>query len=688
MERRKLISVTDTQYSGALLTSLNEQRMEGIFCDVTVVVEDKKFRAHRNILSASSTYFHHLFSVPCQVVELNIVRAEIFEEILNYIYSSKLVRVRSNLLEELINSGKILGVKFIADLGIPLSQVKNMGGCAKNNCVEASSSNLNKNVLEIDKSAIEAPAKDVLTKENDISTEPIVPKAVVTSNEYVKGPDKPSECEDKGKDIDDDVIFCSELVPPKLTGLNSMEITPKSTSPDVVEVPTQQLTNSSASAESPSKSSSNLPSEGTIPAQPSSSVNISSPIQKPASVATFGPFQNHVMPSTLLLSQNPFNSSGTNYLSWQNLVPTTNMVVQQLPMNSNFSMKPIIIPNSSCASSPDLSLTPFIHRTNIEKMTGFNALGLQSPQMATFTEKKISKPGELKIKIKNIHPENGKDCLVDSGTVSQHIMDGKKIITLDTPTDIGGLSTGCKVYANIGEDTYDIVIPIKEDPDEDDGAVELPRSIDGSPDSKRVKIKHEDHYELSVDGRVYYICIVCKRSYEGLTSLKRHYNCHSWEKKYPCHYCEKVFPMAEYRTKHEILHTGEKRYQCLTCGKLFINYQVMSSHIRSVHNLDPTRDPKIYHLHPCKTLPIRPYNYAHNANPDPSSSAPERNDAGLVYNVDKVKEEVTSEEKKSSSPPKPMNWEDAFEPHGGQHIPKSSTSDCSTEFEFVIPESY
>ena len=54
MESRKLISATDIQYSGSLLNSLNEQRGHGLFCDVTVIVEDRKFRAHRNILSASS----------------------------------------------------------------------------------------------------------------------------------------------------------------------------------------------------------------------------------------------------------------------------------------------------------------------------------------------------------------------------------------------------------------------------------------------------------------------------------------------------------------------------------------------------------------------------------------------------------------------------------------------------------
>ena len=131
MASLKLISATDTQYSATVLKSMNEQRNHGLFCDVTIIIQDRKFRAHKTILSASSTYFHQLFSVAGQVIELNFIRADIFEEILNFIYSSKIVRVRSDILEELISAGQTLGVKFIANLGVPLSQVKGLPGLSK-----------------------------------------------------------------------------------------------------------------------------------------------------------------------------------------------------------------------------------------------------------------------------------------------------------------------------------------------------------------------------------------------------------------------------------------------------------------------------------------------------------------------------------------------------------------------------
>lgn len=47
-----------------LLRELNEQRQHGILCDACVIVEGKIFKAHKNVLLASSRYFKTLY---CQV---------------------------------------------------------------------------------------------------------------------------------------------------------------------------------------------------------------------------------------------------------------------------------------------------------------------------------------------------------------------------------------------------------------------------------------------------------------------------------------------------------------------------------------------------------------------------------------------------------------------------------------------
>ncbi|KAE8584182.1 hypothetical protein XENTR_v10020854 [Xenopus tropicalis] len=701
METKKLITATDTQYSGILLNALNDQRMQGLYCDVTVIVEDRKFRAHRNILSACSTYFHQLFSVAGQVVELNFIKADIFAEILNYIYSSKIVRVRCDMLEELIKSGKLLGVPFIAELGIPLSQVKSIsGGGGKDGSADASP-NPDQKVLEPQKST-DSPSPSTAKIKAEMPE--ITESFLLSSDDYKDKKASDSKDQDSAKeeddDDDDDVIFCSEIVSFKQPPTEKKEAAQSQMAPDNEQVPevkkvtpagqVQITQNSLPSSQQPSKNTtSSTPQKPTPPVNTNTSQNP----PPPANGFLSPPAQKQATPNTVQ-DQHSQNVTSGNALSQQNtLVDLSSPKPQQI---SAVQPKTEVIVHGNGISPPSSSVTPLAQQPITPKHISFD--GVQKKQVVTFTQGSPSKPGEFKIKIADVVSGSSKDSHKDSEP--RRIIDGKKIITLDTASEIEGLSTGCKVYANIGEDTYDIVIPIKEDPEEGEAKLDL----DGLPNRKRMKMKHDDHYELIVDGRVYYICIVCKRSYVCLTSLRRHFNVHSWEKKYPCRYCERVFPLAEYRTKHEIHHTGERRYQCLTCGSSFINYQVMASHIRSVHSLDPSGDSKLYRLNPCKTLQIRQYAYVNNSNnasvihdgainvpviTDGGINVPVINDGGIVYDIDPDKpQQPASEGSHANSAPKPVNWDDIFLQQSNQNMFKLNTSEGGTEFEFVIPESY
>ncbi|XP_001363254.1 transcriptional regulator Kaiso [Monodelphis domestica] len=667
MESRKLISATDIQYSGNLLNSLNEQRDHGLFCDVTVIVEDRKFRAHRNVLSASSTYFHQLFSVAGQVVELNFLRAEIFAEILNYIYSSKLMRIRSDLLDEIIKSGQLLGVKFIAELGVPLSQVKSISGSIKPDSGETLSGT-DENGLQMQKA------------ENEGSDAGVTMMPVITETFSLCAEDYETKKIGTDSDEDDDVIFCSEILPPKEGLPGSTSVAQVQPDPEPVAYADKACGTSS----SPPLTNKPLQTLATSVSQtvPSQTRNSEETLKSAA--------PKHLTPNIILLNQPSLNSMPSSSHPSQ-MSPAVNLLVQnhpQIPNNAtalpkhrtNVDMEAEIIDDDddTISSSPDsgVSNTSLVPHPDTQKNVSFNGSAIQSKQVSLFHQEPLSNS----LKISNVITESSKD----SGGGSKHVMEGQKIITLDTATEIEGLSTGCKVYANIGEDTYDIVIPVKDDPDEKEAKHdnEVPKTSGDEPSNKRVKVKHDDHYELIVDGRVYYICIVCKRSYVCLTSLRRHFNIHSWEKKYPCRYCEKVFPLAEYRTKHEIHHTGERRYQCLTCGKSFINYQFMSSHIKSVHSQDPSGDTKLYRLHPCRSLQIRQYAYL----TDRPRSIPVIKEDGIVYKVDGKE---PSEGTATSTPQnKPMTWDDIFIQQGNDSMFKQNVTDGSTEFEFIIPESY
>lgn len=678
MEGEKLISATDTQYSSSLLQSLNEQRGHGLFCDVTVIVEDRKFRAHRNILSASSTYFHQLLSVAGQVIELSFVRADIFAEILNYMYSSKIISVRADLIDELIKSGQQLGVKFLADLSVAPSDGRSVPGEVKDGASGTSGSAPTQKDAETQVPAIRQEGREV-TGWMPVITESFSLHGIAYETPKITVTDS---------DDDDDVIFCSEIVPPK-----------ECTKDSSAAIQNQPCPNASGASDQKSCGSGGSPllTSTTSTQKLTSSANQLNPNQTLSSAESLVPVApQHSTTELILLNRPPVNAPPSVSSSHQTHVPPTIDLVEesQKPSDKGSSTErgtaavdvEEVVEDSddviSSSSPSSVSNSSSVQQPSVPKAAPSEGSGVQKKQVVTFPQEQSSKPGEFKIKISDVLSGNNKEF--GPGIASKHAGEGQKIITLDTATEIEGLSTGCKVYANIGEDTYDIVIPIKDDPEEGEAKPnEAPRTSDGDSTSrKRMKVKHDDHYELIVDGRVYYICIVCKRSYVCLTSLRRHFNVHSWEKKYPCRYCDKVFPLAEYRTKHEIHHTGERRYQCLTCGKSFINYQIMASHIRSVHSQDPSGDNKLYRLHPCKSLQIRQYAYIS----DRSSSLPVINENRIVYRVDAAKD--GTEGTTSNSPGKQMSWDDIFVPQGNDAIFKQNQSEGSTEFEFVIPESY
>ncbi|XP_029917799.1 transcriptional regulator Kaiso isoform X1 [Myripristis murdjan] len=621
MPSLKLISATDTQYSAAVLKSMNEQRNHGLFCDVTIIIQDKKFRAHKTILSASSTYFHQLFSVAGQVIELNFIRAEIFEEILNYIYSSKIVRVRSDMLEELINAGQILGVKFIANLGLPLSQVKGLPGLSK----ETES--------KIDTSTEMMP---IITESFSISAEEF--------NQTCKSADNDD-------DSDSDVLFVSK------TDAQTRAADQKS---EVIDLDAADAGNAATKQN-----------------------------QEP----------NHEDKKGEEKVKAPTNTEGEK-------PPNDNSSSQSLPQSSpvpgpdastNNPSSPARGASVSAPATPakSSSFTPESSSTSQSSSDNSDIMGVHKKQVSTTPQQ-----GDFKIRLVDVS-SGGQANETD---ISKSVIAAKKTITLDKASEIDSISSGCKVYANIGENTYDIV-PVKDDPGEGGSKVNKGKrgvlpfdknslSPKAGPNKKKSKTELEDHYELIMDGKTFYVCVVCKRPYVCLTSLRRHFNTHSWEKKYPCRYCDKVFALAEYRTKHEIHHTGERRYQCLLCNETFINYQLLSTHCKQAHNQDPCgrkekddADNNLYRLLPCKTLQLKSYSWTTD-----ETGIPVVSEDGSVQHIAPPGEDIHS-----ATQSKMLNWNDIFVEPGahmqpGAHARPGTTMNPppqgSSEFDFVIPETY
>ncbi|KAI4820844.1 hypothetical protein KUCAC02_028811 [Chaenocephalus aceratus] len=75
-----------------LLLQLNQQRAKGFLCDVIIVVENALFRAHKNILAASSIYFKSLVLHDNLInLDTEMVNPSVFRQVLDFIYTGKLM---------------------------------------------------------------------------------------------------------------------------------------------------------------------------------------------------------------------------------------------------------------------------------------------------------------------------------------------------------------------------------------------------------------------------------------------------------------------------------------------------------------------------------------------------------------------------------------------------------------------
>ncbi|XP_058654438.1 transcriptional regulator Kaiso [Onychostoma macrolepis] len=632
MSKLKLISAADTQYPASLLKSINDERHSGLFCDVTIIVQDRKFKAHKCVLSASSTYFRQLFSVAGQVVELNFIKADTFDVILNYIYTSKIHRVRSDRLEDLISAGQALGVTFIANLGTPLAQVKGLPGLSK----------------ESENNSINSSEKNDTGGENM----PIITETFSLSAEEFNMAGGNTE-----KEVDsdsDDVLFVSKTEAPQAQKTKISNVNDKEGGPEAKK---QKMTNEE---EIGSKDSTAQERNDKLPSERNTSL------------------QNNLepQPDVVILSN-----------------PESSISVLTSPVRTSSNSEPTTPTGVN-------SLPPDPHSTSLP-LDNNEVLGVQ--KKTVLLEHSPDHPG--KIRLSDVRPtfstSNGP---VPAMNIVPAVLE-KKTITLDKASEIDSLSPGCKVYANIGENTYDIV-PVKEDPVEGLAPGRKSQTPHGIPSvsnlsprgKKKAKLDQEDHYELIMDGKTFYVCIVCKRPYVCLTSLRRHFNTHSWERKYPCHYCSKVFALAEYRTKHEITHTGERRYQCLLCNETFLNYQILSTHCKQMHNQDPSgRKEKddscnnLYRLLPCKTLQFKPYSFVS----EEPGGIPVIGEDGTVQHVNPDKEHFTNQPLPASQS-KALTWDDIFVESEAQNRPEAQpprpidqiNAETRNEFEFVIPETY
>nr|XP_015211853.1 PREDICTED: zinc finger and BTB domain-containing protein 24 isoform X1 [Lepisosteus oculatus]XP_015211861.1 PREDICTED: zinc finger and BTB domain-containing protein 24 isoform X1 [Lepisosteus oculatus] len=104
-------------YKETILNRFEELRKKDLLCDITLIVEDVQFKAHKALLAASSEYFSHMFTAEGQVGQsvymLDGMAAGSFRAVLEFIYTGH-VSVEENTREQLLAMAQFLKVTDLA----------------------------------------------------------------------------------------------------------------------------------------------------------------------------------------------------------------------------------------------------------------------------------------------------------------------------------------------------------------------------------------------------------------------------------------------------------------------------------------------------------------------------------------------------------------------------------------------
>ncbi|XP_028669393.1 zinc finger and BTB domain-containing protein 45 isoform X2 [Erpetoichthys calabaricus] len=102
-------------FSKSLLETLNAQRLDGHFCDVTVHIQESTLRAHRCVLAACSPFFHDKLLLGYSEISVPpLVPAEAVRQLVDFMYSGSLVVLQSEALC-ILTAASILQIKTVID---------------------------------------------------------------------------------------------------------------------------------------------------------------------------------------------------------------------------------------------------------------------------------------------------------------------------------------------------------------------------------------------------------------------------------------------------------------------------------------------------------------------------------------------------------------------------------------------
>ncbi|XP_041851503.1 zinc finger and BTB domain-containing protein 38 [Melanotaenia boesemani] len=551
----------DNTHPYTVLSKLNEQRSQGLFCDVTIVVEDVKFRAHKNILAACSRYFRSALTTSdtwssSQVLELMDLKSEVFASILNFIYCSKLTSPSAEDTGGLVAAGKRLGIPFLERLAEEANRdecIKSSDSCAALVCKKTKREALRPE--EIDTARGPRITNAFSITEVCPGNNPFTP--LVQTDKDRQSPDVgqlPTSCPTtsclKGSNETTHAISEHSYAVSKSTeGKESSQGDNKKVCKPAVSQSKQFIYRNTGPLKKRHKLRGIL-GRSILPMPAELQTDKPNMVKSAISDDVIAAPETKMTPPPLFSEAETENKMNTG-------LPTASDSSQMELGPPPLSPHPEdSISIYSCELCPEI----FSNKALLTIHSELHKKRFVSHLFCKFCHRKF-----IHLKRLRNHEQMCPKAVRDPPKLDARDISGKEV---DHCTD----------------DRSDITSTVTQLPSADLSSPYTPESIhldQPEPQESEKTVRPGGSQRR-------YNCSMCKRVYVTLSSLKRHENVHSWQRAYPCHYCNKVFALAEYRTKHEIWHTGERRYQCIFCLETFMTYYILKNHQKSFHGIDPS----------------------------------------------------------------------------------------------------
>uniref|UniRef100_A0A1A8BSD0 Zinc finger and BTB domain containing 24 n=1 Tax=Nothobranchius kadleci TaxID=1051664 RepID=A0A1A8BSD0_NOTKA len=123
------LALYSDSHKQSILGKFDKLRKRDLLCDVTVVVENVHFKAHKALLAASSEFFSNMFTTEDQksTCQLDGMAAKMFAAVLEFIYSAQ-VSVEESAMEQLLAAAHLTEVselvKVLTELTSSTAAVK------------------------------------------------------------------------------------------------------------------------------------------------------------------------------------------------------------------------------------------------------------------------------------------------------------------------------------------------------------------------------------------------------------------------------------------------------------------------------------------------------------------------------------------------------------------------------------